>query len=76
MVVVEDKDVGVVVVAFAADALVAGTERAISDVGRYVNRFVPHRLADPGTVVSVGGDHHPLFTQRMPALFPDHGHAR
>src|ERR1043165_2546236 len=61
MIVVKNKSAGVVVVARAADAKVAGTEIAISYVFRQQLFVVLDRLTAPRAVLPVSGDDDPLL---------------
>src|SRR6185295_5780794 len=71
MIVVENKNPVIVGVTRAADSQIAGTEVTVRDVFRRLNRR-SHRLSQPGPVLTVRGDDHPLRPQRMPAFFPLH----
>ncbi len=72
VVVVEDEGARVVGVALAADAHVAGAEVAVRQVLGQLFLGVLHRPAAPRSILTVRRDDHPLFAQRVPALFPGH----
>src|SRR5262245_10318913 len=73
MVVIEDKNPTVILVATAADAGIARTEVTILDIfrksGLQAGRTT-ESLAMPGAILSVGGNNDPLLSQRMPPFFP------
>src|SRR5262249_5492103 len=71
MVVVEDEHVGVRRVARAANPRIARTQVAVRRIRWRRGRRTRHRLAAPRSILSMRGDDHPLFAQRMPPLFPD-----
>src|SRR5438128_3109274 len=72
MIVVEDEGGGVLGVALAADACIAGTQVAVRDISRQFRLLMLDRLAYPRAVLPVGGNNHPFLTQGMPSFFPDH----
>jgi hypothetical protein len=69
-VVLEDKCLSICGIALPVDAAIAGTEIAVLDVGRQRRLPGTDLLAFPGTVLPMRRDDDPLFTKRMPALFP------
>ena len=72
MVVVEDERLLVIGIDRTADAPVAGTQVAITEIFRQGFFVVRDGLADPRAVLPVRRDDHPFFAQRMPSFFPDH----
>jgi hypothetical protein len=72
MIVVEDEDLFVSWIDLSADTRISGAQVAVSDKIRQSFFFDGERLAAPRPVLTVGRDHDPLFTQRMPAFFPSH----
>jgi hypothetical protein len=72
MIVVEDEDVFVIVVALAAHASVARAQVTIRQIVRQRRLFALDRLAVPRAVLPVRGDNDPFLAQRMPSFFPDH----
>src|SRR5436190_4730236 len=72
VVVIKDEDAVVVWIDCAADAGVAGTEITVGDIGWPGVAVMRDCLTAPGTILPMGRDDHPFFTQRMPTLFPRH----
>jgi hypothetical protein len=71
MIVVEDIDRPVIGVALAAHAQVARTEIAALDVFWRPGGGHDGPFSMPRTILTMGGNHHPLFAKWMPPLFPN-----
>ena len=72
MVVIEDERPGVILVAPAADARVAGTEVTVRYIRRECLVRVIEHFTIPRAILTVRGDDDPLLAQRVPAFFPSH----
>src|SRR6478672_1581482 len=73
MVVIENKQAFVILIANAARANVAGTEVAIFDVVRklrLIGSGTFDRFTTPRSILTMSGDDDPFLAQRMPTLLP------
>src|SRR5258706_7844590 len=76
MIVVKDEYLLVFWIGPTADSDIAGTQIAIRNVFRQDIFFDGQGLTAPRPILPVSRDHHPFFTQRMPAFFPRHKYFR
>src|SRR6185369_10783536 len=74
MVVIENECLLVSRINRAADARVSRAEITVSDIRWQRWRALFHRAATPRAILPVCGDDDPLFSQRMPTLFPRHSY--
>ena len=71
MVVIKNKDAVVLRIDRTTDARICGTQVTVVNVSRKVLRFVRNGFTTPRSILTVRRDDDPLFSERMPAFFPD-----
>jgi hypothetical protein len=70
MVVIEDVDAFVVWVMGTGDACITGTEIAVGLIRGNILIITINSLPNPGTILAMGGNDDPLFTEWMPTFLP------
>src|SRR5687768_15840381 len=72
MIVIENVGLVVLRIDRPANAHISRAEVTVGEVRRQRRSVLLHGAATPGTILPVCRDDHPLFSQRMPPLFPRH----
>jgi hypothetical protein len=71
MIIVENEHAIILGISDTADATVAWAQITVVHVGGNLLLFARDSLSTPWPVLAMSGNNYPLFTERVPAFFPD-----